>query len=75
MQKSPTGVKNKISENNNPKAFYKYINSRRKVKTGISSLKRSDGTTAESDTERAEELNSSFKDVFVSENKDNIPTF
>ena len=41
----------------------------------FSSLKRSDGTTAESDTEKAKELNSFFKDVFVSESKDNIPTF
>ena len=58
---------NKIPENNNPKAFYKYVNSRRKVNTGISSLKCSNGTTSESDTEKAEELNSFINDVFVSE--------
>ena len=51
---------NGISEDNNPKAFYKYVNSRRKVSTGISNLKRDDGTIAESDIEKAEELNSFF---------------
>ena len=66
---------NRISEDNNPKAFYKYVNSRRKVSTGISNLKRDDGTFAESDSEKAEDLNSFFKDVFVKENICNIANF
>ena len=51
------------------------MNSRRKVITGISSLKWNNGTVTESDTEKAEELNSFFRDVFVKENTDNIPGF
>ena len=38
-------------------------------------MKRSDGTTTESDTGKADSLNSFFKAVFVSENKDDIPAF
>ena len=51
----------KISEEDNPKAFFKYVNSQRKVKPGIPNLKRSDETYTESDTEKASELNSFFK--------------
>ena len=54
---------------------YKYVNSRRKVNTGISNLKRDDGTVAETDTEKADDLNFFFKSVFVKENVSNISNF
>ena len=66
---------NRLSDDNNPKVFYKYVNSRRKVNVGISNLKRNDGSLAETDTEKAKELNTFFKDVFVIENTDTIPDF
>ena len=53
----------------------KYVNSRRKVNTGISNLKRDDGTVAETDTEKADDLNFFFKSVFVKENVSNISNF
>ena len=40
----------------------------------VSELKREDGTFAENDNEKANELNNFFKDVFVTEDKINIPT-
>ena len=52
-----------------------YVNSRRKVNTAISSLKRSDGTIVESDTEKAEELNFFFEDACANENMDAVPDF
>ena len=55
--------------------LFMYVNSRRKVNTGISSLKSSNGTIVEADTEKAEELNSFFKDIFVNGNMDNAPDF
>ena len=74
-RKARPEFENGISEDNNPKAFYKYVDFRRKVSTGISYLKRDDGTIAESDTEKVEELNSFFKNVFVKEKVNNIQTF
>ena len=74
-RKARNDFENKLSEDNNPKAFYKYVYTRRKVSAGISSLKRSDNTVTESDTDKAEELNCFFKDVFVLEDTENIPSF
>ena len=73
-RKARSEFEQKLSEEGNPKAFYKYANSRRKVKVGVSELKREDGTFAENDNEKANELNNFFKDVFVIEDKNNIPT-
>ena len=44
----------------NPKAFWQYINSKRKCKEGISSLKKDDGTYTNNDKEKAEVLNDLF---------------
>ena len=60
-RKARQEFENRISEDNNPKAFYKYVHSRRKGNTGISNLKRDDGTVAETDTEKADDLNFFFK--------------
>ena len=49
-------IENRISDETNPKAFYKYVISRRKVSTGILSTKRDGVTMAELNTEKAVEL-------------------
>ena len=41
---------------------------------GVSELKHEDGTFAENDNEKANEMNNFFKDVFVTEDKNNIST-
>jgi len=63
----------KLSEENNPKAFFKYANSKRKVNVGITKLKRSDNTFAEDDCDKTEVLNSFFKSVFVKEDVESVP--
>lgn len=63
----------KISEEDNPKSFYKYANSKRVNKSGISHLKRSDESYTENDYEKAEELNKFFHSVFVEEDLSNVP--
>ena len=73
LLRKDTTITNKISEENNPKAFYKYANSNRKVQVGISNLKKTNGGFTENDKEKAEELNSFFKSVFVVEDLENIP--
>lgn len=55
------------------KSFWSYINSKRKVKRKIPSLKRADGSTTASDVETAEELNRFFSSVFTSECFVNFP--
>ena len=40
----------------------------------MTELKREDGTFAENNNEKANELNDFFKDVFVTEDENNIPT-
>jgi len=63
----------KISEENNPKAFFKYANSKRKVNVGIAKLKKSDNSFAEDDSDKSEVLNKFFKSVFVEEDVENVP--
>ena len=58
---------------NNPKAFHKYVNSKTKVKTGISELEWN-GKIAISDQEKSETLNDFFINVFTKEDLTNIPT-
>ena len=62
-----------LAYDENPKSFYRYVNSKRKVKTGLSEIKRQDGTFATTDAEKAKELNDYFKRVFVVEDATNIP--
>ena len=57
-----------------PKLFWKYINSRLRVKTGISPLKNKDGKLVCDDQGKAEILNSYFSSVFTKEDTDNVPT-
>ena len=44
----------------NPKAFYKYVNSKTKTRTGISPLDAEVGSRAENDIDKAEVLNKYF---------------
>ena len=59
----------------NPKAFYKYVNSKTKTRTGIPPLETGDGNMTESDKEKAEVLNNYFRSVFTREGSDELPSF
>ncbi|XP_060606940.1 uncharacterized protein LOC132759227 [Ruditapes philippinarum] len=72
-RKARNNFETKIAEDTNPKAFYKYVNSRKKVQNGIADLKRDDGSITENDLEKTEELNRFFKSVFTIEDLNNIP--
>ena len=67
----------KIAEEceNNPKSFWKYVQERTKVNTGINTLKSRRGGLAESDMEKAEVLNEYFASVFANEDITNTPDF
>ena len=53
-----------------PKAFWSYVNSKTKTRSGVADLKKTDGTRTESDGEKAEVLNDFFQSVFTSEDDD-----
>ena len=57
----------------NPKAFWKFVNSKRICKQGITSLKKPDGTYTNSDKEKADVLDQLFSSVFTKENISDIP--
>ena len=59
----------------NCKAFWKYAGSNRKLKRAIPKLLKKDGSTAESDLDKAEVLNSQFASVFTKEDLVNVPEF
>ena len=56
-----------------PKMFWKYVNEKLKSNVGISSLKKENGVTANSDEEKANTLNTFFASVFTIENKNDLP--
>ena len=60
---------------NNPKAFWRYVNSRLKVHLTINDLQCPDGSTAHIDRDKAETLNHFFTSVFTQENLSLIPSF
>jgi hypothetical protein len=57
----------------NPKKFWKYIQDKLKVNTGISTLKRKDGSLATEDASKADVLNEFFSSVFTHEDVTNVP--
>ena len=59
----------------NPKAFWKYINSRLKICPTINDLQCSDGSTAHTDQDKVDVLNKYFTSVFTQENLPTIPSF
>ena len=60
---------------NNPKMFFRYVNSKIKPKEGVSNLVKEDGKLTENNQEKTEVLNNFFQSVYTSEDKNNIPTF
>ena len=60
---------------NNPKAFYSYMNSKRKIKAAISGLRSENGVTLTSAKDIANELGSFFESTFVQEDIARMPTF
>ena len=57
-----------------PKMFWNYAKSRLKTRENLSSLKKLDGTTATTSSDKAETLNSFFASVFTLEDLDTIPS-
>ena len=57
----------------NPKAFFKYANSKLKTRTGIADLSCENDRVVRSDKEKAEALNEFFCSVFTKEDKDKMP--
>ena len=57
----------------NPKSFWRYVNSKAKVRTKICNLMRPDGTFAKTGQEKADILNKQFSSVFTSEDLTSIP--
>ena len=59
----------------NPKAFWRYSNTRLRTKTSIGSLRSPSGEVASSHEEKANVLNCFFGSVFTRENSDEVPMF
>ena len=61
----------------NPRAFWRYVNSKIKVKASIPTLvdESFDGLEAASDVDKAETLNKFFASTFTKESFDTIPVF
>ena len=58
----------------NPKSFWSYVKSKTSTRTGISDLKKEDGTMAKTDRDKAEVLNAFFQSVFTREPDGRLPT-
>ena len=56
-----------------PKAFWRYANSKLKTKSRLSRLKKEDGTLTETQDEQAQVLNDFFSSVFTEEDLSSIP--
>ena len=56
-----------------PKKFWSYVSSRTKTKSTIPSLKRKNGSLADTASEKADELNKFFATTFTNENTSNVP--
>ena len=76
IKKAKKSHETKIAQDSktNPKAFWKYINSKKKCQQGISALKKEDGTYTTNDKEKADILDKLFSSVFTRENKEHIPS-
>jgi len=57
----------------NLKAFWRYVNSKTKSRSGVADLKRDDNTLTVSDMEKAELLNSFFQSVYTIEDEEPLP--
>jgi len=59
----------------NNKAFWNYVNSRRKTRTQVGDLKDAHGNFTAINSEKAEILNNQYFRTFTQEDHENIPTF
>ena len=77
VKKAKKNKEQNIAQNikNNPKLFFRYVNSKIKSKEGVSNLKKNDGNLTENDQEKTEVLNNFFQSVYTQEDKTNIPKF
>ena len=57
-----------------PKAFWRYANSKLKTRSKVSQLFKEDGTITENDNEKAQVLNTFFSSVFTEEDISEIPS-
>lgn len=57
----------------NPKKFWKYVNSKSKTRTGIQSLSNQQGSLVEGDKEKADILNTFFTSVFTIDDNTLVP--
>ena len=57
----------------NPKVFWKYVNSKRKCKENISALKGKDGKIYTENSDKTTILNDFFSSVFTKEDMENVP--
>ena len=58
---------------NNPKLFWKYVNSKLKIRQPLSDLTKPDGKLTTTEEEKAEVQNNFFSSVFTKEDTQNIP--
>ena len=58
---------------NSPKAFWKYVRSKTKTKSGVKDLLKEDGSYAHTDGDKADILNSFFASVFTNEDLTDVP--
>ena len=58
----------------NPKAFWSYVNSKLKSRSGVADIYNEEGEKSTSNKEKAEILSSSFSKVFTKEDLENPPT-
>jgi len=59
----------------NPKTFWKYVNSKLKTKLPVDTLRTSDDREATSNQEKGNTLNEYFTSVFTQEDLSNVPSF
>lgn len=64
-----------LNAKKNPKHFYKYSQSKMKVKVAVGDLVKPDGTVAQESKEKADTLNNYFSSVFTVEDTDTMPDF
>lgn len=75
VKKAKKKYEKKLAKNikSNPKAFFKYANSKRKVRDRVGPLVDEDGNTISDDTTTANILNNFFSSVFTQETLNNLP--
>ena len=59
----------------NPRVFFRYVNSQKKIKCSTKAMKRKDGSVSNDSVEICELLNEQFQSVFVNEGTDELRAF